>query len=195
MWFLWQGRKGCWRALRRPKPANCLCDALRAGTMRALPAVLQRAVLRGKWPSPPCLPFGSSVLFNLRPAARLPECCLPAREEVLQETPRCQPMSAPASHPPHPPAPCPQETIRISFGGGTYSLGNLLPNRFKPADLLDVGAPEQIGSDPLLSLFDSLPPLSRPLWPSPPFPTPWHLLACWRAWAARAALNISIRPM
>lgn len=30
-----------------------------------------------------------------------------------------------------------QETIRISFGGGTYSLGNLLPNRFKPADLLE----------------------------------------------------------
>lgn len=29
-----------------------------------------------------------------------------------------------------------QETVRFSFQGGTYSLGQLLPMRFKPADLL-----------------------------------------------------------
>lgn len=31
----------------------------------------------------------------------------------------------------------PQETVRFSFGGGTYSLGQLLPMRFRPGDLLE----------------------------------------------------------
>ena len=34
-----------------------------------------------------------------------------------------------------------QETVRFTFGGGTYSLGQLLPMRFKPADLLPAPAP------------------------------------------------------
>ncbi|PSC68243.1 cytidine deaminase 1 [Micractinium conductrix] len=33
------------------------------------------------------------------------------------------------------------ETVRFTFGGGTYSLGQLLPMRFKPADLLPAPAP------------------------------------------------------
>ena len=37
--------------------------------------------------------------------------------------------------------PCLQETVRFSFQGGTYSLGQLLPMRFRPADLLPDPAP------------------------------------------------------
>lgn len=45
--------------------------------------------------------------------------------------------------PPWLPAPSapPQESVRFSFCGGTYSLGQLLPMRFKPADLLPEPAP------------------------------------------------------
>ena len=51
----------------------------------------------------------------------------------------CPPASSVASvAPPPPPWPhrLPQESVRFSFQGGNYSLGQLLPMRFKPADLL-----------------------------------------------------------